>query len=98
MKLLYEEMCVYCKGYDLRRQECKRKRIDEKKDPERLSAKVNPRSKPEDQKCKSYKQSDDAKFCFAEDGKGINDKLPTPWSDYRREQLQKIYQKALGMI
>lgn len=97
-KLNYEEICLYCKGYNLSKQEYKRKHVDEKKDPERLSAKVKPQSKPEDQKCKSFRMSEDAKFCFDEENKGINDKLPTPWSDYRRNQLQKIYQKALGII
>lgn len=81
MKLKFEKICVYCKSYDMKKKQCKGKAC-------------GPAEKPDDKKCRWFRQSEDSKFCFAEE-KGINDKLPTPWSDYKREQLQKMYQSIL---
>lgn len=95
MKIQYEEICLYCKQYDADRQECKRKRVNIKKDPERLSAKVNPRSKPEDQKCKSFRMSDDASFAFG--AGGIDIYSENDWSKYKRETLLKKFKTILKL-
>ena len=81
-KLKFKEICLYCKSYDMGKRECKGKPC-------------SPDDKPEDRKCRYFRQSDDAKFCFAEGNKGINDKLPNAWSDYKRNELQKMYRKVL---
>ena len=91
--LEYEEICLYCKSYDPRTQECKRKRVDEKKDPERIRAKVSPRSKPEDQKCKAYKASDDALFAFSEGGISYYDE--NDWARFKRKALLKNYEELM---
>lgn len=80
-KLKFEEICLYCKGYDLKKKECKGKAVD-------------PKEKPYERKCRYFRQSDDAKFCFGD--QEINDKLPTAWSDYKRDRLIKMYQKILA--
>ena len=92
-KIKYEEICLYCKYFEIDSQECSRKRIDEKKDPQRLRAKVSPFAKAEEQKCKGFKKSEDAAFAFSNEGIGYFEK--SPWSKFKREQLLKRYEKVI---
>ena len=80
--LKYEEICLYCKTYDIKKRQCR-------------GRDCAPTEKPEDKKCYYFRKSDDAKFCFAENNTGINDKLPTEWSNYKREKLKDMYYKIL---
>ena len=93
MDLKFEEMCVFCKSFDMDRQECKRKRVDEKKDPERIRAKVKPSAKPEDLNCSAFARSDDAKFAFGEGGIGYL--AETDWAKFKRNTLIKRYKTIL---
>ena len=89
----YDQICLYCKSYNVETQECKRKHVDEKKDPKRIGAKVSPRQKPDDANCKYYRISDDASFAFSEGGIGYFEK--NPWAEFRREKTLKKYESVL---
>ena len=82
MGLKFEEICLYCRSYDLAKKECR-------------GRSCAPTEKPADKKCRSFRKSEDAKFCFSDENVGINDKLPTEWSAYRREKLKEMYSKIL---
>lgn len=91
----YEEICLYCKSYDIDRQECKKRRSSAKED-DRLKAKVSPRSKPDDMSCKTYHKSDEATYAFGEGGIGYFEE--NAWSRFKRDQIKKKYAVALGEV
>ena len=80
--LKYKEMCLYCKSFNRKTEDCSAKKY-----------KVNPRDVPEEIKCNRYKMSDDAKFAFGDDAISYYEK--NPWSEYKRKALLKEYENVL---
>lgn len=81
-RLKYKEICLYCRSYDISSRKCK-------------GRDCAPTDEPDEKKCRYFRISDDAEFAFSDDNTGINDKLPTEWSRYRREKLKEMYEKIL---